>query len=268
MGQLTVAQLFYDSYRDAGVPGIMEQSGLDPDRTEEARTQFNRMVDALQLDGGTISHVARLLFQITPNQSDYTVGPGGDWDPGQGISWSGLPGQIPSNYPVRIQRASMVLTTQNYAGAGPPEYPLFPLSLDEWQSWTLKMQTTNFPRRYFYEPAYASSNGLAIFHLLYVPYDDDMVALYLEETLQQIATAGDAVLDFRPGYQDMLTCGLAMRIADRTPDAQIKPGVVERYEYSLEMIRQNNNRPLSRANDMTSSSRWRSNVFLGNRYQQ
>lgn len=267
---ITIQQLFYDAFRDAGAPGILEQSILSPDQTEEARTQYNRMVDAFQLDGGTISHVARLLFQITPNQSDYTVGPGGDWDPGNPVSASspgyqyGESASIATNYPVRIERASMVLTTQNYDGAGPPEYPIFALTIDEWQSWTLKGQTTNFPRRYFYEPSFP----LAVFHLLYVPYDDDQVALYLEETLAQIDATADTVLIFRPGYQDMLTANLALRIAARTPGAQPSEYVQELARSSLNRIRMNNNRPLSRANDMTASSRFRSNIYLGNRYNQ
>lgn len=267
---ITIDQLFYDAYRDAGVPGILEQSELPPDFTEEARTQYNRMVDSFQLDGGTISHVARLLFQINPNQGDYTVGPGGDWDPGQPASASspgynyGQSASIATNYPVRLERASMVLTTQQYDGAGPPEYPIFPLTIDEWQNWTLKDQTTNFPRRYFYEPSFP----LAVFHLLYVPYDADQVALYLEETLAQIDATSDAILIFRPGYQDMLTSNLAIRIAARTPGAQPSEYVRELAESSLDRIRMNNNRPLSRANDMTVSSRWRSNVYLGNRYNQ
>src|SRR5271170_1414815 len=105
---ITISQLFYDAYRDAKLV-LFEQTGLNPDQVEEARTQFNRLADSFQLDGGTVSHVARLLFPITSGQGDYTVGVNGQWDPGSPISASSA---IDSNYPVRIERASVVLTTQ------------------------------------------------------------------------------------------------------------------------------------------------------------
>lgn len=269
MSTLTIGQLFYDAYRDAGIPGIMHQSGLNPDQVEEARTQYNRMIDTMELDGGTISHVARLLFNLVPNKGDYTLGPNGDLDPAAPANCSN-PGynypsaSIASNYPVRLQRASMVLSTQNYAGAGPPEYKLFPLTLDEWQAWTLKGQSTNFPRHYFYEPSFP----LATFHLLYVPTENDQLALYIDEVLANIDAASDAILQFRPGYQDLLTGALAMRLSDRYPEAQIKPGVIERTREARDYIRMNNNRPLSKATDMSAGSRFRSNIYNGNRYNQ
>ena len=259
---LTVTQLFYDAYRDAGLVRL-EQAGLNADQVEECRTQFNRMIDSLQLDGGMVSHVARLLFNVIPGKGDYSVGIGGDLDPGQPVSSSSA---IASNYPVRIERAGILLTSiPSPVGAGFAEIRLWPMTLDEWQSWVYKQQTTTYSRHYFYEPAYP----LGVFHLVYVPTESDQIVLYIEETLAQITSTGDAALDFRPGYQDMLTSNLAMLIGQRTPGWQPPLTLPERARASLALIRMNNNRPLARASDAHGyPARWRSAVRLGNRYGQ
>jgi len=245
---LTIDALFYGAYRDAGLVRL-EQTGLNADQTEEGRQVYNRMVDAWTLDGLTVSHVARLLFPITPGKGDYSLGANGDWDP----ATLGLPG-----YPVRVERASMVLTTQTPQ----PEYKIFPLTIDQWQDWTLKTQSTNWPRRYFYEPSFP----LAIFHLVYVPTDANAVALYLEEQIPMIAATGDALLSFRPGYEDAITSNLAVRIAARTPGSNISPMIVELARSSLSLIKMANNRPLRRENDMGRVGPRRSDILNGNRY--
>ena len=278
---ITIAQLFYDAYRDAGVE-MLTQSGLSPDQTEEARTQFNRTVDSMQLDSTMVSHVARLQFQLIQNKGDYTVGPGGDWDPGNPVSASS-PGfnypsaSIASNYPVRIERASILLTSQftgtNFpgppplpppSGPGPAEYPLFKMSEQEWQGWTLKNQTTNFPRAYYYEQSYP----LGVFHLLYVPYDTDTCVLYIEETLAQIDSDSDAILYFRPGYQDLLTTKLAIKIARRTSGIQVTPELMSAEREAEELVRTNNHRPLKKMSDANPRIPFRSNIYIGNRYGQ
>lgn len=253
---ITVGQLFYDAYRDAQLVAL-EQSVLNADQVEECRTQFNRLVDSLQLDGGMISHVARLVFNIIPGKGDYTVGPSGDLDPGVPVSASSA---IASNYPVRIERASILITSiPTPAQAGPPELPLIPLTIDEWQSWVYKQQTTTYSRNFFYEPSYP----LGVFHLLYVPTETDQLVLYLEETLAQINATGDETLDFRPGYQDMLTSNLAMRVGMRRPGWQPPPQLAELARSSMAIIRMANTRPLSRTSDFQSTSRFRSNIYTG-----
>lgn len=262
---ITIDQLFYGAYREAGLVEL-EQTQLSPDQTEEARQVFNKYVDALQLDGNTISHVARLLFDIVPNQGDYTLGPGGDWDPGAGVATAGPAGQIASNYPVRLERASVVLTSLPGA-SGPPEHPLRMLTIDEWQEWRLKQQSTNWPWCAYYEPAYSQASPLAIVHLLYVPTDSNQVALYLEETIAQIEATGDALLDFRPGYQDMIESNLARRIGSRTPGWQEPSHLAELVRSSTNLVKMANHRPLKRDNDMSRRG-GRSNVYAGNRYGQ
>lgn len=266
MSSITVQQLFYDSYADAGLI-ILEQTQLTPDQVVECQQLYNRMIDTWQLDGWMTSHVARLLFPLTPSKGIYTVGPNGDFDPGQGTTLAGVVGQIPSNYPVRIERASAVVTTEpNYLG--PPEYPIRMLSIDEYQDWILKQQTSNWPWCAWYEPAFNNSNGLGILHLLYVPTDANQIALYLEETLAQIDATQDATLDFRPGYYDLIASNMAIRIAARHPKtAMVADSTKELARSSMSLVRMANHRPLSRNNDFRPGHGGQYSVYTGNRYR-
>ncbi len=200
------------------------------------------MVDGWRADGLTISHVARLLFNIIPSKGDYTIGLSGDFD---------------TPWPDRVERAGMVLTSETPN----PEYPIFPLSIDEWKEWTLKTQSTNWPRVYFYERSYP----LGILHLLYVPTDANQIALYLEEALLPISATGDTLLDFPPGYQEAIESNLAVRIAAKSPGSNIQEFTVELSRSSLMLIKNANNRPLKRGHDFERGP-YRTNVYVGNRY--
>lgn len=265
MSAITAQQLFYDAYADAGLI-LLEQTGLNPDQVTECQQLYNRMVDAWQLDGQMISHVARLLFSIIPGKGIYTVGPSGDFDPANGTTLAGAAGQIASNYPVRIERASAVVTTEpNYLG--PPEYPIHMLTVDEYQDWILKQQTANWPWCAWYEPAFQASGGLGILHLLYVPTDANQIALYLEETLARIDATQDVLIQLRPGYYDLIASNLAVRIAARHPKtAQISDFTVQLARSSMSLVRMANDRPLSRDNDMAPRT-GAFNVYTGNRYR-
>ena len=165
-------------------------------------------------------------------------------------------------WPVQIERASIVISTEP-TSAGPPEYPLFPMTIDEWQSWILKQQVTNWPRRYYWEPAYP----LGMLHLLYVPVDGNQIALYLEQNLQALGTTGDSLLDFRPGFQYFIECNLAVRLAANDQERRsVSPFTASEAIRTLREIQANNSRPLMRISDAQSGTRWRSNVYVGNRY--
>jgi hypothetical protein len=266
MSSITAQQLFYDSYADAGLI-ILEQTQLNPDQVAECQQLYNRMIDSWQLDGWMCSHVARLLFPLTPSKGIYTVGPNGDFDPAQGTTLAGVVGQIGSNYPVRIERASAVVTTEpNFLG--PPEYPIHMMSIDEYQAWILKQQTSNWPWCAYYEPAFQASGGVGILHLLYVPTDADQIALYLEETLTQIDATQDALLNFRPGYYDLIASNMAIRIAARHPKtAVVADSTKELARSSMSLVKMANHRPLARGNDFAPERDRISTIFTGNRFR-
>lgn len=254
----TARELFYAGYQYAGMVEL-EQSGLNADQEEDARRMFNGMVDTWRADGYTVSHIKRELFQIVANQGDYNIGPGQQWD---------------TDWPDRIERAGVVLTTQPSQGGGPPEYPMSMFTVDEYQLWILKGQATNFSWCAWYE---RQDPPAGIVHLLYVPTEADKVALYLEKPLSQIAIAGGTPpnyaavpLIFQPAYQEALEANLARRILMRAPhrsrlDADAKAELRNLARTGMSLIRNANNRPLSRQTDLT-PTRFVSNIFQGNRY--
>ena len=90
MSQLTIDQLFYLAARKCRMVAV-EGTTLGPDQTEECRLVYNSMVDEFKLDGGTVSHVAREVFDLIPGKGDYTVGPNGDIDPTSPVLTSSPP---------------------------------------------------------------------------------------------------------------------------------------------------------------------------------
>lgn len=241
MSSLTVDQLFNAAYGYAGLLDF-EQVGLGADETEQSRQTYNSMVDAWRSDGLTVSHIQRLLFQLIPNQGDYTIGEGGDFD----TAW-----------PDRVERAGIVLTEENPQ----PEYKLYQLTIDEYQEWVLKGQSTNWPFRYWYERSFP----LGILHFLYIPTDTNQVALYLEEHILPINTTGNAIIEYQPGYQEAIETNLAVRLAMKLPRAQLKPGVEVLARSSLALIKNANNRPLVRESDLGRQG-GRTNIWAGNRW--
>lgn len=267
MGQLTFNQLAYLGYRKAGLVEV-EGTVLGPDQVEEFRLLYNSMVDEWALDGGTVSHVAREVFDIVPGKGDYTIGPNGDLDPTAPVMTSAAPvspGEDPTQscvYPVRIERASLIVSTIP-TSAGPPEYGLWPMTIDEWQDWILKGQISNWPRRFYYEPDYP----LGVLHLVWVPTDANQLALYLEQNLSAVGAVGDMLLNFRPGYQYFIECNMAVRLADNNPTkAKITEHTRSEAIRTLRLIQSSNDRPLSRVSDALGSGPARSNIYIGNRY--
>jgi hypothetical protein len=239
---VTIDQIFRTAYTYAGLV-YLEQTGLGPDQTEDCRQAYNSMVDSWRADGTLIHHVKRIVFDLVSSKADYSIGPGGDWD---------------TDRPMRLERIGILLTNQSPQA----EIPLQPLTLDEWQNWRLKTQTINWPQFFFYELDFP----LGIVHLLYVPTDQNSVALYLEQPLAQIDAVGDELLDFPPNYQELIESNLAVRIAMRHPDrAKLSPEVRGMAMSTMQQARMNNRRPLVRHSDIESRF-GRSNVLSGNRY--
>lgn len=241
MSGITVDQLNIAAYAYAGLSPF-EQVGLNADQTETCRQTYNAMVNAWKADGLTVWHIARTLFPLTPNQGDYTIGDGGDFD---------------TPWPERVERAGIVLTEQTPQ----PEYPLYQLTVDEYQEWVLKGQSTNWPFRYWYERSYP----LGIIHFLYIPTDSNQVALYLEEFLLPIDATGDSIVDWPPGYQEAIETNMAIRLAMKIPGANISNDTKVLARSSLALVKNANNRPLVRESDLGRQG-GRSSVYAGNRY--
>jgi hypothetical protein len=249
LSEVTANQIIYAGLRYAGLIGF-EQQSPSLDQVEEGRQTYNSLVDGLNANGANISHMARVIFPMTPGVGDYTLGPGATWE------WP--------SWVERIQRAGVVLTGQQ---SPYPEYPIFPLTVDEWQGWVLKDQQTSWPRRYFYERA----QPYGIVHLLYVPTDANSVALYLEDAISRIdvgenPTLEDITVTGPPGFQLMLETNLGRQLAARDPArAKISQETIDTARKSLMEFQGPNARPLMRSTDFTEQRR--SVIYDGNRYR-
>lgn len=253
---LIARDYFYGIYRDAGLVPL-EQSVLNPDEEEEARRLHNRLCDLWRMDGFNLTHIARMLFPVVANQMTYTIGPGGNWD---------------TDRPVRIERASIILIDQTLQ----PEYPLTPLTVEQYQTWIVKKQLTQFPWTFYYDKAY--SGGLGNVVLLYGPTQANEVALYLEQPLGKIAVAvgnppnyAAVTMEIPDGYEEPLSTNVALRALGRMPsksslDAEARMELKERAAEGQLLLKQMNNRPLQRTTDLGYTGTRRSQILLGNRY--
>lgn len=262
MAQITARNIFYNGYSSAGMVEL-EGSFLNPDQEEDARQLYGMMVLSWSAEGYYVPHISRELFNLVANQSAYTIGPAANW--------------VIDPMPREIDRAGVVLTTQTVTAAGPPEYEMKILTVDEWRLWTLKGQTTNFPWCLWYEKA-GPPNGIV--HVVYVPTDANKVALYLERPIQPIAAQpsiggqppnySTVTLDLRPEFVEAIINNLALRILRRRPgksqlDARAREDLKEAAMSGMRLISRNSIRPLSRETDLSHSG-GRSNIWVGNRY--
>lgn len=250
---ITARQLFYGAYRNAGMV-FLEQTSIGADQEEEARELYNRMIDAWRAEGHTISHISREEFPLVANQSIYTVGPGGNFN----TAWQ-----------EDIQRASLILTNQTPNA----ERPMEPLTIDQFQAWTLKDQATNIPQKFWYEKDFP----LGKLHILYKPNTPYKVALYLENPMGDIAVAAGSppnyagvTLTYPPAYQEAIEMNLAWRIWQRDSsrsslDGQARAELKESARRSFQIFTAVNNRPNLRLTDLSGTPS-RTNVYNGNRW--
>jgi hypothetical protein len=284
MSEVTANQIIRVGLGYAGLVVGMEQSAPSLDMIEEGRQAYNSLVDGLNANGMNISHMARKTFPITPGKGDYTLGPGADWE------WP--------SWVERIQRAGIVVVGPNnnppwppYPDCHPPcphnppcpppgtpcpypeggycpqpEYTIHPLTVDEYQGWILKKQQTNWGQYYWYERA----QPYGIVHLLYVPSNANLCALYLEDAISRIdvgenPTLEDINVTGPPGFQLMLETNLGRALAARNPTkAHISEDTLELARRSLMDFQGPNSRPMKKTSDLS----WgrRPNIFIGNRY--
>lgn len=230
---LTIDELFYGAYRDAGLI-LLEGTGIDQDQTEEARRVFNRLVDSDRNQGLKAWRVSRVPFDIVSGQDSYQIGPSGDWPR--------------TNAPVRIGRASLIVTNTTPT----PEYEMEQLTEQQYQLWRLKGLSTSWPSAYYYErPMFDGSqtqlNGTV--HLLFVPSETNQVVLYIEESISPLSATGDALLEFPEGYQTYYETNMAKTLAARNPRSKISQLTLDEARRSARMIKIQNFRSVSMDSD-------------------
>jgi hypothetical protein len=150
---------------------------------------LNRMLGAWSTEGLLINAVSREAFTLTPNDGDYMIGVGGDFD-------TARPQQI-LNALIRDQSGTPAL-----------EYPVTLLSLDEWAGLLQKETSSSHPRALYDDGGYP----LRKLSLYPKPSAAHQLVLYTLKPFTEVSTL-DTEVTLPPGSDEALIYNLAIRLA-------------------------------------------------------
>ena len=197
---LTVGDVLYQAYRYAGIlHGPMR--GLSGSEQQEGVMLLNAMLDALKADRAFIPAVGRLVFPINANQQAYVIG-------------TDTSGGVPDwliDRPEVLVNAGFLFTNVNPV----IEIPFEVYTLQQWEALSPKELTSTIPYVCYYR-AWGGHGQNGVVYLWPVPVQSWAIALYLWVNLS-LVTGPDQVLQIPPAYNDVLSYGLAVRLAALYP---------------------------------------------------
>src|SRR5215831_13125238 len=182
-----VSQLLYMSLRLAGVTKV---ANITPsaDQLSDALAQANLMIDQAQVKRPMI-YTIRLTSYTLGTSKVYTLGTGGTLGP---------------NRPVKIERATLMLSTTGT----PVHLQIFEGSYEEFADLATQDTPGALPRFLYCDYAYP----LASIYLVPQDRGGDKLELYDWQPIQSFVTTSD-VVQLPPGYQDWFVNNLAVRLA-------------------------------------------------------
>lgn len=225
------------------IKGAMRALGVlgQGDRLENAEAQdaielLNQMVDLWSAEELMVPTVPRMKFDLIPGQTNYSYGPGGDFD-----------------YPrsARIEAAGIIVNSI--------ERPLHMLTEQEWRRLSSKVSTAEFPSMLYdrgvFSGEFQSPGYFRTLTFLPIPTAACVATLY---GWQPLSSFPDLTTEMRfpPAYAEALRYNLALRLA---PEYQVDPpeAVVKLAISAKTKIKSLNQKPLeARCDDM----------FLGDDY--
>lgn len=181
------------AFADIGVHSPGES--VPPAEANQALARLNRMIAGLGLSPAMMPFIAREVFEVTSEESTYTIGPGGDFD---------------TVKPLSLVGAGLLQPTQG-ATTGRNEIPRAVLTTDAYEAISLKdMQSAMFTDVY-YQRTYAG--GFGLIKLWPVPNTtDNALVLYRGDLIQGFTNLTTAN-DYPEGLFEVLEYNLARRLA-------------------------------------------------------
>lgn len=179
--------LLYPALRMAGV---LTAAGRKASASQlaDAFQAVNRMIDAWRLERLLVFTVRVDRYTLSPSQTSYTIGPGGNFD---------------APRPTRITAANIVTTS----GGSEVHLPLRILTDREWSAKRLTVIPTTIPTQLYFDGAFPVSR----LYLWGYPTEANDLELYTWQQLDGFDTQTDPV-DVPPAYLDALVYGLAVRL--------------------------------------------------------
>ena len=217
--------------RDILNDALIELGVLDPSETIDAGAanralrEFNRMIQALNIDGPMVYTVNRQLFSLVPGQQVYSIGVGGDFN---------------TTMPIRPGQIDMVSVL---FGNPAVEIPIDILNDEEWRDMSVKQVNSTFPLMVWSNGNYPL-NELSFWP---IPQMVNSVVLYIWGQTTGFTSINEDVT-FPQGYEDFLVNTLALRLG---PSYGIQPNGVTaaKAQQAKTLIKQLNWEPTYRSVD-------------------
>ena len=159
---------------------------IDAAEADDALTILNSLLESWSLDSLWIYTIDRVVQSLTPAQSAYTIGTGGNF---------------PMARPDQIDRILWL------DGAG-YERVMQRLTVHGYQDIRLKDTSSTIPTAWYYEPSYP----LATLRLWPVPTLANQIALYVWHRTAAFASL-DTAIALPPGYERALRANVALELA-------------------------------------------------------
>lgn len=205
------------------VPAMV--SDPDPSHLAIGQRELARFLGELSLQPLAIYAWARAVFPLQSGVSEYTIGPGGDFDvarPPLGITlWSVIPNRHAAD-PIELPRRR-------------------PDTIQGWQHIPQKTASSSYPTRLYFDATIDGDerNLLAVYP---VPSSDDAdIVLYLETSVTEMTPS--VAYTFPAAYDSMLTNNLAVRLKKFYPAAPLDRQVYDDARQSMLLIKRANWKP-------------------------
>lgn len=184
----TVRTILSDALSEIGV--LDPTMTMDADMASHALRMLNRMLEAWSAEDLLVYTMDRLTFPLTIGTQDYTIGTGGT---------------INTPRPVQIERASILLTSQN--PTQPVEIPIPILNTQQWQNYSVKNISSQFPTAVWLTGDFPLQKA----YFWPIPQSQVSVIFYQWGLLDTFTSVNDAV-EFPRGYEEAIVSNLAVRL--------------------------------------------------------
>jgi hypothetical protein len=207
----TALQLVTSALRKIGAVA----AGEAPDASEQsdALAALNQLIESWNLQGLALYRRENVAYSLVPSQQTYTIGNGADFDGARPITLNGA-----------------------FVTRGGIDYPVVPLTQQQWNDILQKSTESQLPEAVYYEPTFPDGT----LRFWPAPLESLTVTLAINMQLGAIADINDD-MEFPPGYERALLYALAVDLAPEYPAVTLSQRVIDAADEALADIKRANN---------------------------
>ena len=179
-----------------------------PEALAEVTEFLNQMLDSWNTMRNSIYALADLTFNLTPGQTVYTIGSGGD---------------LNGPRPQQIEVANLIYQSSPTV----QRLPIDVINVDQWAAIRLPDLQSSIPQQLYYDNGYSQTfpTGLGKIMLWPAPQSNYVLEIFIWTTLPTTLLSTDTIFA-PPGYARAITYGLAAEILTLYPK-RVTPEIEE-----------------------------------------